>query len=128
MAKSRGSSGNSTNTPIRLIDLNVDQLTEIVTQIFVSNLGNGKPLEQKTSQPEEVLNVEQVAKLLGLKTSTIYSKVSKRELPHYKKSKVIYFLRTEMIAYIKEGKVKTDSELEKEVNERLASSNRRRRK
>ena len=40
---------------------------------------------------DKVLSIDEVSKLLGLAKATIYSKVSKRELPHMKRGKNLYF-------------------------------------
>jgi hypothetical protein len=40
---------------------------------------------------DELLNIDEASNLLNLAVSTIYSKVSKREIPVNKQSKRIYF-------------------------------------
>lgn len=55
--------------------------------------------------------------------STIYQKVSRREIPHYKNetSKNLSFLKSEIDDWIRSGKVKTNSELEADVDQVLAT-------
>jgi len=47
--------------------------------------------------PEQLLTVQQAAKFLSLTVPTVYSKVSKNELPVMKRSKRLYFSRTELL-------------------------------
>ncbi|KQO31348.1 DNA-binding protein [Flavobacterium sp. Leaf82] len=64
---------------------------------------------------DELLNVEQASKLLNLSIATIYSKVSKKEIPVNKKGKRIYFYRHELMEWIKSGRIKTYIEIKKEI-------------
>lgn len=64
------------------------------------------------SQPAEKTNmsVQEAADFLKLSVPTIYSKVSKGELPYMKASKRLYFSKTELQEYIKSGRKKTSTE------------------
>lgn len=95
----------------------VDQLTkklENIERLLLEN-GNLKP----PNLPEELLTVEQTAKFLNLTIPTIYSKVSRRELPVMKRSHRLYFSRNELIDYLKQGRKKTNTEIEQEANNYL---------
>lgn len=73
--------------------------------------------EEKTQEPtEKLLSVQETAKFLNLSVPTIYSKVSKRELPFMKRGKRLYFSSTELLEYLKEGRSKSNKEIETEVN------------
>lgn len=61
---------------------------------------------------DKVLSVMEVSKLLGLAKATIYSKVSRRELPHMKRGKILYFSEKEINEYIKGGKVLSNTEID----------------
>ena len=67
---------------------------------------------------EELLNIQEVSKLLNLSVSTIYSKVCKREIPFNKQGKRIYFYRHELMKWIKSGRVKTYFEIENDTEKR----------
>jgi len=78
-------------------------------------------LVQTKEEPEaDILNVQEASKLLNLATATIYNKVNKKEIPHFKKGKKLYFSKTGIIAWLKEGKKLTVSEIKEEVNETLS--------
>lgn len=70
----------------------------------------------------DLLTISEAAKFLKLTVPTLYSKVSRREIPVNKKGKRLYFSRSELLAWIKSGKKKTQFELSKEA-ERLLSKN-----
>ena len=67
---------------------------------------------------EEVLNIQEASKLLNLSVSTIYSKVSRREIPVNKQGKRIYFYRHELMQWIKSGRVKTYLEIQNDIEKR----------
>ncbi len=62
-------------------------------------------------QEPDILNIQQASKLLNLTVPTIYSKVSRRELPFSKRGKKLYFLKTELLAFVKEGRHLTTDEV-----------------
>ncbi len=66
----------------------------------------------------EVLNIQEASKLLNLSVSTIYSKVSKREIPVNKQGKRIYFYRHELMKWIKSGRVKTYLEIQNDIEKK----------
>lgn len=68
---------------------------------------------------EDITDVIGASKILNCKKGTIYNKVNKSIIPYHKKEGKLYFFKSELIEYIKTGKVKTRSEITKEVNQRL---------
>ncbi|WP_162415604.1 helix-turn-helix domain-containing protein [Cyclobacterium roseum] len=66
-------------------------------------------------QPEQLLSIQEASQFLNLKVPTIYSKVSKGELPVMKRSKRLYFSRAELLGYLKEGRKKSNAEIEQEA-------------
>src|SRR5687767_7140561 len=70
------------------------------------------PLKDK-SQPEadELLTVQGAAKFLSVAVSTVYALISKGEIPVMKRSKRCYFLKADLINFLKEGRKKTNSEI-----------------
>lgn len=56
---------------------------------------------------DELMDIEETARFLKLSITTIYSKVCRREIPANKQGKKLYFSRSELKEWIKEGKVKT---------------------
>lgn len=104
--------------------LTFDQLPEAVTMLTkeVSELKRLliEKQEQPTDHPEQLLTIQQAAEFLSLSVPTLYSKVSKGELPVMKQGKRLYFSRTELMEYIKEGRKKTNAEIEAEAEAYLS--------
>ncbi len=61
---------------------------------------------------EQLLTIQEAADFLNLTVPTLYSKVSKGELPVMKRSKRLYFSRTELLDYIKQGRKKSNAEID----------------
>lgn len=75
-------------------------------------------LEKKESpcseEKEQILNAKEAAKFLDLSLATIYSKVSRKEIPFSKRSGRLYFSSTELRDYIKGGKESTYNEIDQQ--------------
>ena len=101
-------------------NLTFDQLPQAVIML-TKEISELKKLlthskEEKTQEPtEKLLSVQETAKFLNLSVPTIYSKVSKRELPFMKRGKRLYFSSIELLEYLKEGRSKSNKELEAEA-------------
>ena len=65
---------------------------------------------------EEFLTVEEAASFLRLSVPTIYGLISRNAIPSMKRSKRVYFSKTELENYLKEGKKKSSEELIKETD------------
>jgi excisionase family DNA binding protein len=85
----------------QLID-KVDKL-EIVLQQFCK-----QPPRQDDEKP---LVIKEAAKYLNLSVPTIYSKVSRGELPYFKKGKRLYFLKKNLEEFILSGRKKSLDEI-----------------
>jgi len=100
--------------------LSFDQLPKAIT-ILTKEVGELKCLllekqEQKhREQAEQFLTIQEAAQYLNLTVPTIYSKVSKGELPVMKRGKRLYFSSTELMDYLKEGRKKSNAEIEAEA-------------
>ena len=65
---------------------------------------------------DELFGVKEAAAFLNLTVPTIYSKVSKGELPVMKRSKKLYFSKLDLLEYLKIGRKKTNLEIQNEAN------------
>ena len=106
-------------------NITFDQLPKAVTTL-TNEVSELKRLiienqEQKLAdEPEKLLTVQEAAQFLKLTVPTIYSKVSKGELPVMKRGKRLYFSNTELMEYIKEGRKKSNAEIELEAEAYLS--------
>jgi excisionase family DNA binding protein len=65
---------------------------------------------------KNVLTLEDVALLTGLSRSWLYKATCKNEIPFYKPNgKMLYFDRKEIEDWMRQGRVKTNAELEQEA-------------
>lgn len=108
-------------------NLTFDQLPKAVTMLTkeVSDLKKlllEKCEQHPTEAPEQLLSIQEAARFLNLTVPTIYSKVSKGELPVMKRSKRLYFSRTELLDYLKEGRKKSNAEIEAEASDYLLNA------
>jgi excisionase family DNA binding protein len=106
------------------MEITFEQLPKAVTQLF-DKLENIERLllakaEQQIQNPDELFTVEEAAKFLSLSVPTIYGLTSKKELPFMKRSKRIYFLKADLVSYLKAGRNKSNEELESIANDYLA--------
>jgi excisionase family DNA binding protein len=102
--------------PEKLISNISDRVTANILQAVNNNL-------QPTEQPDQLLTIEEAAKLLHLSKPTLYSKHSKGELPGVcKRGKRLYFSRQSLTDWIKQGIQKTNAEIEAEAEVYLSDT------
>ena len=97
--------------------MSVQFLTNISDQEFKEFLKDalkeilGDKLGALKEQQPEILDVQQAAQFLKMKTTTLYEKTSRKQIPHFKKGNKLYFHLSELQKWIKQGKVKTSEEI-----------------
>jgi excisionase family DNA binding protein len=101
------------------LPLAVTMLTKEVSEL--KSLLLNKQEQEPILKPEQFLTIQEAAEFLNLTVPTIYSKVSKNELPFMKRSKRLYFSLSELIEYIKEGRKKSNAEIEQEAEAYLSN-------
>ena len=90
------------------------QKVELLEQLLLSSQKN-----PTAEAPDKLLTVKQTAEFLNLTVATIYSKVSRKELPVMKRGKHLHFSEKELFDYLRAGKKRTNSEIEAEAQKRL---------
>ena len=104
------------------ISLPIEDLQTVIIDCVNSCLKNNtQESKPTTEQPEQLLTIQEAAQFLNLTVPTIYSKVSKGELPVMKRSKRLYFSSTELMEYLKEGRKKSSSEIDAEAEAYLSN-------
>tara|TARA_R110002096_G_scaffold279416_2_gene473603 strand:- start:2831 stop:3178 length:348 start_codon:yes stop_codon:yes gene_type:complete len=109
------------------LELSFESLPKAVTMLSneiseIKKLLLEKREQQPTETPEQFLNIQEAAKFLNLSVPTMYSKVSKRELPCMKRGKRLYFSSTELTNYIKSGRKKSNTEIDREAKAYLSNN------
>lgn len=75
-----------------------------------------QPKFANTEQPEQFLTIQEAAEFMSLSVPTMYSKVSRCEIPSMKRGKRLYFSLKELTEYLRNGKKKTTAEIEAEAD------------
>lgn len=96
----------------KVILTTADELEQIVQSSVRRVLMEQKP---QVNAQDQWINIEQAAQYLGFAVQTIYQKVSERVIPFHKKGKKLWFLQSELDAWVREGRHKTRKEIEQEV-------------
>ncbi len=106
------------------ISLPIEDLQTVIIDCVNSCLkNNAQKINPTTEQPEELLNIQEAAALLHLTVPTIYTKHSKGELPGVcKRGKRLYFSKQSLIEWVKEGRKKSNAEIEKEAEAYLSNN------
>lgn len=73
----------------------------------------------KTEFENDLVTIEEASSFLKLSVATVYSKVCRNELPFNKNGKRLYFFKSELMEWIKAGRVKTVDEIRQDVNQRF---------
>jgi predicted DNA-binding transcriptional regulator AlpA len=80
-------------------------------------------LKKQEPQPEkdkqEFITLKQVCELTGYAAPTIYGLIGKNAIPHFKKGQRLFFEHDTIIAWIKEGKRKSKTEVEADADKHL---------
>lgn len=84
-------------------------LKEALREIISENLS------LLTQPAVEIMDMKQASEFLHLKITTLYEKTSEKTIPHFKKGNKLYFNRSELEAWIRQGKVKTAEQTQSEA-------------
>lgn len=103
------------------ISLPIEDLQTVIIDCVNSCLKNNTQEQLTTEQPEQFLTIQGAAQFLNLAVATIYSKVSREELPFMKRGNRLYFSSIELMEYLKQGRHKSNAEIEQEVDAYLSN-------
>jgi excisionase family DNA binding protein len=104
--------------PFEVIEARLSSIESLILDI------KHQPKQVKTSQqPKQWLDLNELIKYDPEKRTkpTWYSKISKGEVPYHKRGKKVYFLKSEIDDWLKQGKRKTIQEIEAEADEYLSN-------
>ena len=98
------------NKIIKMDNIVLITKTELV-EIIQETLRSAKQDEKMPEQQNEFLNISEASDFLKMAKQTLYGLTSNRQIPFIKKGKKVYFNKSEVIAWLNEGKMKTQSEI-----------------
>jgi Zn-finger nucleic acid-binding protein len=103
-------------------NLTFDQLPKAVSMLTkevgeLKHLLTKKQEQTTTEQAEQWLDLNDLVQYDPEKRTktTWYSKISRNEVPYYKREKKVYFLKSEIDGWLKAGKCKSNAEIEQEA-------------
>ncbi len=102
---------NYNNLPQAVEEIN-DRLIDIKNLLILQG-------RDPANKPDIQFTVSELANYLHLAKQTIYSLVSHRNIPHLKKGKRLYFLKSEIDGWLALGRRKTVEEIQNEVEEEM---------
>lgn len=96
------------NNPFEVLEKRLENIETLLIDIK-------HPPQQQKIETEVLLTIKQASEFLKLSVPTIYSKVSRGEIPVMKQAKRLYFSSVELMQFVKDGRRKTNSEIEAEA-------------
>jgi len=97
----------------------VSNLTKAVSEI--KNLIQEHQVKPPQKDQDLPIDVNEAAKVLKLRVPTLYSKVSRNEIPYMKQGRRLYFSRHDLIEWIKEGKSMSVDEIQQQAENYLST-------
>ncbi len=109
------------NNPFEVIEARLSSIENLILDL------KHQPIQvETTNQQKQLLTIDEVVELLHLTKPTVYSKHSKGELPGVcKRGKRLYFQRDIIINWIKDGRKKSNAEIEAEAGAYLLNNKKR---
>ena len=79
-------------------------------------------VEHLLDRAKDVLTLEEAAAFMGMKKSTLYKLTHEQAIPYWKPNgKLIYFEKSELIAWIRQNKMQSKAQISKEAERLIAS-------
>ena len=100
------------------VELLIEKIEKLEKHLLVDSS------KRTNEQSGQLMTVDQAAEFLNLAKPTVYSMVSRGELPYMKRSKRLYFSREDLLAYIRDGRKMTDAEMQYSAPEFLTNKRR----
>jgi excisionase family DNA binding protein len=98
------------------MDITVTNLTiEDISKAIRNELRSYFEEQEEKEREDEIGGIELAIEVSGLAKPTIYGLVSRREIPHSKRGKKLYFSRRELKEWLTTGKRKTQDEIADEA-------------
>jgi predicted DNA-binding transcriptional regulator AlpA len=90
----------------------VNLLTNEVTDLKRLLLERNKNPDSPPDISDPILTVKEVGKLLSITSQSVYVLMKRREIPWQKRKKLAYFFLSDILLYLKEGRQKTQAEID----------------
>ncbi len=106
------------NEKVKLVQIeNEGTFKEFIKDCLKTALKERNVSTEELTQQSDICRMKEAILITGLAKSTIYGKTHKKTIPHIKKGGGLRFSRIDLTNWIMEGKVKTEAQLQNEVDE-----------
>ncbi len=95
-------------------DAGIKVLSEQITDKILNAIK-----DTKKSDEDVFLSIDEAAKILNLSKATIYGFTHKKEIPFHKNGKRLYFLKSEILHWVKNGSQQSLTEQQQKANDYL---------
>lgn len=109
------------SNPFDIIDARLSNIESLLLDIIHKP---GCP-DTRPEADEDPLTVKEAAEFLKLSVPTMYTLIHENRIPHMKSAKRVYFLKEDLLAYLKKGRRKTREEILREADERISENKKR---
>jgi len=91
----------------------------LVSTLTLEQLQQAIAMQNQAMQPvkteKTVIGVDEVCEITGYEKATIYAFTHKRQIPHYKRGKKLFFNRLEIETWLQENRIEPVSEFVNKV-------------
>ena len=101
------------HNPFEHIEQRLERIERLLLEVLERDKG------AKAEPLKKILTIKEVADYLNLSKSCIYGYVNEKKIPVNKRGGKLYFLREELDEWVKDGRIKTDAELEQEAKDHI---------
>ena len=108
-----------------VLEKSLDVMSEVIERLNSIEQFMRTSFALQIQEEGSLMDIAQAGKLLHLTKNTMYKMVQKRAIPYMKKGKNLYFLKDDLLTWVKSGKIKTEVELKADAEEVFISKNRR---
>ncbi len=92
-----------------MYSLSVEEYIELNQEILKSMKNPEAEVEKNNT---EIMNIDEAAVYLKMAKQTVYSMISRRILPYFKRGKRVFFRRAELLTWLEKGRKYTNEEIQ----------------
>jgi excisionase family DNA binding protein len=107
-----------------ILQLDSEQLSTLIQSAVRKAISEVSQNNSTQPEADQLLTIKPAAEFLSLSVPTMYTLVSKAEIPVSKRGNRLYFSKQELTDWIKAGRKKTIAEIEDEADKYLSNKKR----
>jgi len=103
----------------------IEKMSDLIEQKVNTAFNKAEAKQIKSSGTERPILFPEALIITGYKERAFRQKIASGDIPHYKKNGKLQFLESELIDWVKEGKIKTSKEIKEDAKKHLQKFNRK---